>query len=154
MRHMVLILAAMAGPAGRPGDDPVLVLHDRGKVVTLDAKAASAVRPSALRLLQSSNFNSEGHREILNATPQSVHAAYRKALAGRYLVVTYELPRIVRTIGGDVDVLEVVVGLDRSDHVDSLFTVDSEGRVASHAKYNGTEAIEVLKKVEEAVPGR
>jgi hypothetical protein len=142
-----LIFAALATATGRGRDTPVLEVHDRDGVRVLDAKVLADVRSSALRLLESSNFNSERHRDILKATPKSTHAAYRKAVAGRYLVVSFDTPRRIKTIGGEVDVLEVVIGLNRPDYADSLFTIDSEGRVVAHQKYSGADAIELLRTV-------
>ena len=146
-----LIVAALATATGRGGDTPVLEVHDREGVRVLDAKVLADVRSSALRLLESSNFNSERHRDILHATPKSTHAAYRKAVAGRYLLVSFDTPRRIKTIGGEVDVLEVVIGLNRPDYADSLFTIDREGRVVAHQKYSGADGVELLRRVKAAL---
>jgi hypothetical protein len=146
-----LIFAALATATGPGGDAPVLEVRDREGVRVLDAKALADIRTLSLRLLETSNFNSERHRDILKATPQSTHAAYRKTVAGRYLVVSFDTPRRVKTIGGEVDVLEVVIGLNRPDYADSLFTIDSEGRVVAHQKYSGTDGIELLRRVKAAL---
>jgi hypothetical protein len=146
-----LIFAALAPATGRGGDTPVLEVHDREGVRVLDAKLLADIRSLALRLLETSNFNSERHRDLLKATLKSTHAAYRKAVAGRYLVVSFDTPRRIKTIGGEVDVLEVVIGLNRPDYADSLFTIDSEGRVVAHQKYSGTDGIELLRRVKAAL---
>ena len=146
-----LIVAALATATGRGGEIPVLELYERGAVRVLDAKALADIRSLALGLLKSSNFNSEQHRDILKATPRSTHAAYRKAVAGRYLVASFDSPRRIKTIGGEVDVLEIVIGLNRPEYVDSLFSIDSEGRVIAHQKYSGTDAIELLRRVKAAL---
>ena len=146
-----LIVATLATATARAGETPALELHERGAVRVLDAKAPPDIRSLALGLLQTSNFNSERHRDLLKATPRSTHAAYRAAVAGRYLVASLDTARRIKTIGGDVDVLEIVIGLNRPDYVDSLFTIDSEGRVIAHQKFSGTDAIELLRKVKAAL---
>jgi len=115
----------------------VLEWHDREGIRGLDAKVLAEIRSLALRSWKTSNFNSERHRDLLKATPKSTHATYRKAVAGRYLVVSFDTPRRSTTNRGEVDVLEVVIGLDRPDYADSLFTIDGEGRVVAHQKYSG-----------------
>jgi hypothetical protein len=143
-----LIFAALAAAAGRGGHTPVLELHDKDGVRVVDAEALADIRSLALRLLETSNFNSEHHRDILKATPKSTHAAYRKTVAGQYLVVCFDTPRRIKTIGGEVDVLEIVIGLNRPDYADSLFTIDSEGRVVAHQKYSGADGVELLRVIE------
>jgi len=128
------------------GDSARLELHF-GKESQLSESQQTALRSTALRLLESSNFNSEHHRDILKRTPRQIHAAYRKTLTGRYLAVSFEMPQRIRTIGGDIVVLEIVVGLNRPDRADSLFTIDTEGRVVQHGKYSGGLCIELLNEV-------
>lgn len=148
-----LIVTALAAGTGRAGETPTLELHERGAVRALDEKALPRLRFLALDLLETSMFNSERHRDLLKATPRSTHAAYRTAVAGRYLVLAFDAPRRIRTIGGDVDVLEIVIGLNRADYADSLFTIDSEGRVVAHQKFSGAHAIDLLRRVNAALLG-
>jgi hypothetical protein len=145
-----LIVTALLTTTGRGGEIPTLGLYERGVVRVLNAKALADIRSLALVLLETSNFNSEQHRDLLKATPRSTHAAYRTAVAGRYLLASFETPRRIKTIGGEVDVLEIVIGLNRPDYVDSLFSIDSAGRVIAHQKYSGTDAIELLRRVKAA----
>ncbi len=147
----LLIFAALATVTGRSADTPVVEVRDKTGVRALDPKALADVRAVALRLLESSNFNSERHRDILTATPKSTHAAYRKTVAGRYLLVSFDTPRRIKTIGGEVDVLEMIIGLNRPDYADSLFTIDHEGRVVAHQKYSGTEGVELVRMVKAAL---
>jgi hypothetical protein len=146
----ILIVTALLTANARAGEIPALGLFERGSVRVLDAKALADIRSLALRLLETSNFNSEQHRDLLKASPGSTHAAYRAAIAGRYLVASFDTPQRIKTIGGDVDVLEIVIGLNRPDYVDSLFSIDSAGRVIAHQKYSGTDAIELLRRVKAA----
>jgi len=143
-----LIFAALTTATGRGEDTPVLELHDSEGVRALDANALPHIRDSALHLLETSNFNSIRHRDILKATPTSTHVAYRKTVAGRYLLVSFDTPRRIKTIGGEVDVLEIVIGLNRPDYADSLFTIDREGRVVAHQKYSGADGVELLRVIE------
>ena len=41
-------------------------------------------------------------------------------------------------------------GLLRPDYADSLFSIDSEGRVIAHQKFGGSDAIELLRRVKAA----
>lgn len=147
------MLVLSIGIVGTGGDEPTLTLHAT-RVRPLDDGAKAGLRSLALRFLESSNFNSVQHREILKVTTRQVHAAYRKAVGGRYLLLVFDTPRRVRTIGGEVDVLEVVIGLNRPDYADSLFTIDGEGRVVSHEKYSGTLGIELLQAAEQSLADR
>jgi hypothetical protein len=149
---VALIVAALTGTAvGQGGNPAALELH-YGKESELSERQQAALQSTTLRLLRSSNFNSERHRDILNVTPRQNHAAYRKTLSGRYLVVSFETPQRFDTVGGDVVVLEIVVGLNRPDYADSLFTIDAEGRIVVHGKYSGGLCIELLNEVRKVRP--
>ncbi len=68
----------------------------------------------------------------------TIQQHYRQTVAGEYLVITYDSPVVIHTIGGDVTVVEIVVGLNRKDDIPSaLFTIDAEGRIVAHEKYAG-----------------
>jgi hypothetical protein len=142
-----LMLAIPAAVAGQVGPLPTVEVHDKGAVRVLDERTRSQIRILAIRLLESSNFNSEAHRELLKATPKTTHTAYRKTVAGRYLLISFDQPRSINTIGGEVDTLEVVVGLIPS----SLFTIDREGRVVAHEKYSGADTVTLLRRVDAAL---
>jgi hypothetical protein len=149
---VALIVTTLTGAAvGQGGDLAALELH-YGRESQVSERQQTALQSATLRLLRSSNFNSERHRDILNATPRQTQAAYRKTLTGRYLVVSFETPQRFATVGGDVVVLEIVVGLNRPDYADSLFTIDAEGRVVVHGKYSGGLCIELLNEVRKVRP--
>ena len=112
-----------------------------------------ALESAAVRFLESSNFNSRAHASILKTTPSQVHAAYRKTIAGRYLVVSFETPRRIRTVGGEIDVVDIVVGLNRPDYPDALLTIDAEGRVLSHGKYSGGVGVQLMDEIRKVRPG-
>ena len=56
-------------------------------------------------------------------------------------------PVKVRTVGGEVSVFEIVIGLAHPDSADALFTIDDEGRIVAHEKYSGRIAMELRKAV-------
>ena len=68
-------------------------------------------------------------------------------VAGDCLVITYDHPIKVHTVGGDVSAFEIVIGLNRPDYADDLFTIDDLGRVVGHGKYSGGIGIELRKAV-------
>lgn len=142
----VLIVALGSASVLQGGDIPSIELRYPGEQ-NLGEKQQAALRSATLRLLATSNFNSEQHRDRLKATPAQIHSAYRKTVAGRYLVVSFDTPQRIRTVGGNLVVLEIVVGLNRPDRADSLFTIDAQGRVVLHGKYAGGMCIELLNEV-------
>lgn len=148
---LVVIVAVLSGAVHQGGAHPTLELHYPGERQLAEQQQA-ALRSATLRLLATSNFNSVRHRGILGTTPQHVHAAYRKTVSGRYLVLSFQVPERIKTVGGDIDVLEVVVGLNRPDYADSLFTIDAKGRVVHHGKYSGALCLELVKEVLKALP--
>jgi hypothetical protein len=66
-------------------------------------------------------------------------------VAGNCLIITYNSPVKVRTVGGEVSVLEIVIGLARPDSAEGLFTIDHGGRIVAHEKYSGRIAMELRK---------
>jgi len=148
---VLLIVALLSGPVHQGGDIPTIELRYPGERI-LDEKQQAALHSATLRLLATSNFNSLRHRDILKTTPRQIHAAYRKAVSGRHLVLSFEAPQRITTVGGNIDVLEVVVGLNRPDYAESLFTIDAKGRVVLHSKYSGALCIELLTEVLKARP--
>jgi hypothetical protein len=77
----------------------------------------------------------------------------------RVYVVSLKVPQTIKTVGGEVIVREIVIGLNRpdsvaivegvsyADYASSLFTIDDEGRVVVHAKYSGLLCIDLMKLV-------
>ena len=55
--------------------------------------------------------------------------------------------RAFKTIGGEVTVRELVIGLNGSQYASSVHTVDGQGRVVGHAKYLGQLCIEIQELV-------
>ena len=77
--------------------------------------------------------------------------AYHKALAGNCVTVTFPLPRLIKTHGNDMVVSRIVVGLNRPDYAEGLFTLDGTGSVAGHGKYSGELCIVLMRTIKNEV---
>jgi len=127
-----------------------VVLHHAGQDQTTGV-ADDTLRMLAIELLKSSNFNTRTHSDLLKQGVSAIHDRYRRTLAGDFLLIAYNHPVTVRTIGGPVSVLEIIIGLGHPDYPDALFTIDGDGRVVAHEKYSGQTAMQLRKAV--GLPG-
>ena len=131
------------------------ILDGQGKSVAikypnvgkLTDDATIKISALAIAMLRTSSFNSAKDTEPFEGGVPQIHSRYRKSLSGSCLVVTFDLPRNFDTIGGEITAAEIVIGLNRDDYADTLFTTDIEGRVVEHAKYSGATATELLAAV-------
>lgn len=119
-------------------------LHQHGRSKPTKA-AEDTLRKLGVELLKSSNFNTAAHPGILNQSVPAIQDRYRRVVAGDCLIITYDSPVKVRTVGGEVSVFEIVIGLAHPDSADALFTIDGAGRVVAHEKYSGRTAMELRK---------
>ena len=130
-----------------------------GKQITLSSAWAGDLYARALEILKSSNFNSFNQ---IPQNPQSgkpakdsdwgisyIQQAYRKVVAGNYLLVRFNEPQKIKTVGADLTVLEIVIGLNGTDIAGPVFSIDEEGRVVSHAKYSGPKCFNLLDLIKE-----
>ncbi len=117
----------------------------------ISGKTQERIYALSAGLLKTSNFNSAAHAKPFRGGIPRVQAKYRKAVSGRYLIITFPQSRKFKTLGGEITALEIVVGLNRVDYADSLFTIDAEGRVVEHAKYSGTKGIELFNAIKQAI---
>lgn len=147
---MLLLLLAVVMPAAVDASDGATVRRCMGTQPT--ESAADELRRLAVELVQSSNFNTAAHPRILNLSVAAIQDHYRRVVAGDCLIVTYERPVRFRTVGGEVSVVEIVIGLGRREYADALFTIDETSRVIEHGKYSGAIGIE-LRKAASAPPG-
>jgi hypothetical protein len=115
------------------------------------APAPNPLGKLAAELLESSNFNSYTRPEDVGLSIPKIQDRYRQVAANNNLVITYDTPQKFVTEGGELWVLEIVIGLGRPDRVDALFTIDNAGRVVAHEKYSGALAVELRQAVHEAV---
>jgi hypothetical protein len=119
-----------------------------GKETALIQEAVQPLFVKAVELLASSNFNSRAPLWKWNVS--EILEGYRKTVSGKYCVVSFKEPRKIKTVGGEVSVREIIIGLNRPELADSLFTIDDEGRIVGHAKYSGplcVEFLELVKKI-------
>ncbi len=72
---------------------------------------------------------------------------YRKTVSGKYLLVSFKQPRKFKTVGGEINVREIIIGLNRPDYASSLYTIDDEGRIVAHTKYSGPLCVGLLEFV-------
>jgi hypothetical protein len=135
---LLLVLPTHAAP-GEPLGTVALRLHGRDSTAVANA---DVLRKLGTELLKSSNFNTDAHPGILRQTVSEIDARYRHVLTGDCLTITYDRPVRVRTVGGDVSVSKMIIGLAHPDYADALFTLDSTGRVVAHEKYSGRTAVE------------
>jgi hypothetical protein len=138
---LVLGVSARGAPASATS---TVTLHHHGQVNVAGA-SADTLRNLALKFLESSNFNTVAHTRILGQSVPAVQERYRRAVAGDCLVITYDHPIKVHTVGGDVSAFEIVIGLNRPEYADDLFTIDELGRVVGHGKYSGGIGIELRR---------
>jgi len=148
MRAIVIALAAiLAGVALAATSPPVprTVLLQYGTRIPLSEEATQTLYLRAVELLESSQFNS------LNPSwdweRQKIEEEYRQAMSGKYLAVTFPRSQKVTTMGGEISVRQIVIGLNRPDYASSLHTVDEDARVVGHGKYSGPLCVEFLKLV-------
>jgi hypothetical protein len=109
------------------------------KEIALSAQATQVLYSNAIQLLETSNFNSRTPpaSSWLGYGVAETQDTYRKAVSGKYLLVSFKETRPIKTLGGEVSVKELVVGLNSRDVASSLHTIDEQGRIVGHGKYSG-----------------
>jgi len=153
-RAINILLVLLVGSAPALAQSTITIpLHLHGASEPAKA-AADAVGKLAAELVESSNFNSYTRPEVLKQSIPEIQDHYRRVAAGNSLVITYASPVKFRTVGGELWVFEIVVGLGRPDQVDALFTIDNAGRVVAHEKYSGALAVRLRKAADAAVGAR
>jgi hypothetical protein len=116
----------------------------------LDAATQKLLQVMAVDLLKTSNFNSLTHSKLLQSKIPAIQQRYRKAISGHYIVISFDQEQNFMTVGGNVEVFEIVIGLNSPEYADSLFTIDPNGRVVEHAKFSGAKCMELLKVLKDA----
>jgi len=137
--------------AGEPAGTVSLRQHGRSNATKA---VEDTLRKLGVELLKSSNFNTAAHRGILKQSVPAIQDRYRRVVAGDCLVITYDSPVKVRTVGGEVALFEIVIGLAHPDYADALFTIDDDGRVVAHEKYSGRTAMELRKAADAPATAR
>ena len=101
-------------------------------------------------MVRSSNFNSSQPRtqdwpEYQAAGAQS---DYNWVVSSNYLAATLKDEQAIQTVGGTVNVKEIVLGLDNGHGRNQLFTKDAKGQIMSHGKYNGPLWVQLCQEAE------
>ena len=145
---MLVLLGTWTGVAVADTETDV-ELHWPGKALTTPA-ARDDVLQIARRVLQSSNFHSgpEDAQRLFKLA--EVQAHYRQEVSGRYLLVSFPMAQWTHTVGGRIQVSQIVIGLNRDDYASSLFTIDASGRIVEHAKYSGVVCVELFEAIRRA----
>jgi len=122
-------------------------VYSHGIKQELSESVQNKLLEQALELLKTSNFHSgKGDKNNL-FTLYGVQNDYRATVSGRFLVCRFQPSKKVTTVGGDIFVSEIVIGLNRDDYASRLFTVDQDGSVVGHAKYSGDLCIKILQAI-------
>src|SRR5438477_12330590 len=101
VRLAALVLLLVAATSAVLAQDAGVTVHRcRGGQPT--GSSADELRKLAVELVQSSSFNTATHAKILNLSVAAIQDQYRRAVAGDCLIVTYDRPMRLRTVGGDV----------------------------------------------------
>jgi hypothetical protein len=119
-----------------------------GNEVVLNQPAIQTLSSNVVDLLESSNFNSSNPASRPQGMDASgVHEDYQAAISGKYLLISFKEPQKVKTVGGEVSVKKIVIGLNENFGRNELFTIDDKGLVVSHAKYDGSIFLKLLQSV-------
>ena len=120
-----------------------------GKEIALSHAEAETLYLKAMDVLESSNFNSR--TPLWDWDVAVLLDEYRQAASGSYLLITFDDPQQVKTVGGVLGVREILIGLNGKEYASSLHTIDDEERIVGHAKYRGDLCIELLNMVKRLV---
>ena len=147
----VVLLIGFSKPS-QAAKTAAVELHLPGKPSALPEPAQQELYQQAVQLVETSNFHSDpGDQYHLFKLPK-VQSDYRQEVAGRFLLIVFPTPQQIKTIGGEITVSEIIVGLNRDDYASGLFTIDDSGRVIGHGKYDGGHCIQMLKAVKQFSP--
>jgi hypothetical protein len=119
----VLMCRGIAVAEPMPSGVALDVRFDTHRSLTRDE--SQRLYGKALLLLESSNFNSSA--PLWEWDMATVLAGYSDAVARNRLIITFAEPERISTVGGTIDVREIVIGLNRPDYASSLHTVDDQG---------------------------
>ena len=142
----VLAVLFLASSVNAAPESPKVVLYFDGEV-ELSASERVSLADIAMRLLKSANFDTVNHPDILKQSVSQIQRAYRTVAAKNHLVVSLPEPVTVETVGGTINVQDIVIGLNHPQYANAVFTINSESRVVAHEKYYGGVAIELRQTV-------
>jgi hypothetical protein len=107
---------------------------------------------NALRLVRTSNFNSEAPRWDWDMA--KLREQYRQSIEGSYLRIIFSTPQKLKTVGGELMTREIMIGLSGTNFASPVFTLDERGALVGHAKYDGGMCVRMLDLVKAIAPVR
>jgi hypothetical protein len=120
--------------------------------VTLTQPETEMLYSNLINMVKSSNFNSSQPKTQIWPEYQAagVQNDYKWAVSSNYLAVTLKDEQAIQTVGGTVNVKEIVLGLHLDDGHgrNELFTKDEKGQIISHGKYSGPLWVELCQEAE------
>lgn len=146
------ILAFLVKHSSEPGPHPALesdlsVQIRTPRIWKLNEKSQKKIAAQVIRLLKTSEFNSARQPNRFQGGVARTQAYYRKTAGVSHLVLSFKKPQKFRTIGGEIEAAEVVIGLSHKSHHSSLFTVDPKGVVVEHSKESLDEGAGLLNEI-------
>ncbi|MEI2727095.1 MAG: hypothetical protein V9H26_27455 [Verrucomicrobiota bacterium] len=135
---MALSVAAGTNQLAKSDLEYSVELHYKKEII-LSPQAVRVLDSNAVQLVETSNFNSRNApgNSWAGFGVSGTHDAYSKVVSGSYLLIAFSETRKIKTLGGELSVKEIIIGLNRSDIASSLHTIDDQGRVIGHGKYAG-----------------
>jgi hypothetical protein len=138
-------------PSASESDYSVELHH--GKEIVLPQSAIQTLCSNAVELVKTSNFNSSqsATHAMQGWDISQVEKNYQQTTStnSTYLLVSFKEPRNVKTVGGEINVQKIIIGLNPEYWQlyggPTLFTKDGETRLAMHGKYSGPMCVELLK---------
>ena len=134
---LFVFAAANPGYANASVADYTLTLRYGGNVSLTQAEAHQ-LYSNVIALLKTSNFNSSQPKteSWVEYQPPGVQNDYKWTTSGNYLTVSLKEEQTIKTVGGKVNVKEIIVGLNNGRGRNELFTIDGQGHMISHGKYS------------------
>jgi hypothetical protein len=113
--------------------------------IKLNEAARENLYTNALRLVRTSNFNSEAPRWDWDMA--KLREQYRQTTNGSYLRIVFTTPQKLKTVEGELMTREVVIGLKRPDYASGVFTLNERSALVGHSKYDGGMCVRMLDLV-------
>jgi hypothetical protein len=134
-----LLFAAESSPVRLFAGEKQIVLRENMQI---------KLQEQIVALVQTSNFHSGPGDGFHVFTAAGVQQDYRDVVAGgEYLLLVLSPAKKIGTVGGEIRVAEVVVGMRGPTGKNTVFTIDESGALVSHAKYSGEVYLELKKTV-------
>ena len=124
-----------------------------GKTLPVSTSSSAILAESALKLVESSEYNS--HSPRWHFPMSELQEEYHRALASAHIRVVFDQVQTMESRSGRLRMREVIIRLGPEGQatpfpdrfVDSVFTIDDRGEVVGFALYNGVKAIALWRAV-------